>query len=93
MTDAQIIFLLGVLGSLYVFYLKIKKQIVGDEEERNKPIIELNQSIIKLNSTIEYLLEDIKSLKERVSTHGRDIDQLKIDVENLNTKINIYHHE
>lgn len=91
MNEGIIIGVLSIIGSLYVFYAKIKKNIIDGEETKNKPIIELNQSIIELNSTIKYLIEDVKSLKDRVATHGKEIETLKTDVEKLKTKMNIYH--
>lgn len=91
MNEVIVVGVLSIIGSLYVFYQKIKKNIIDDEGTKNKPIIELNQSIIELNSTIKYLIEDVKSLKDRVTTHGKEIETLKTDVERLKTKMNIYH--
>ncbi len=93
MNEGIIVGVISIIGSLYVFYNKIKKNIVDEEKSRTKPMVELNQSIIELNSTIKYLLEDVKSLKDRVTSQGKQIDDIKLDMEQLKTKVHIYHHE
>ena len=89
--EVLIVSLLTVLGSIYVFYLKVKKEIINNEESKNKPISELNKSIIELNSTIRHMNEDSKTLKDRVDEHGKQIDGLNIKVGQLETKVDLYH--
>lgn len=91
MNETIVLGVLTILGSLYVFYQKIKKNIVDEEENKIAPMIELNKSIIELNSTIKYWVEEVKSLKDRVNTHGKEIEDLKIDMEQLKAKVHIYH--
>lgn len=92
MNEGLIVGVLSVIGSLYVFYIKIKNNIVKDEEEKTQPIVELNQSIIELNSTIKYLIDDVKGLKDKVTDHGKELEDLRLKVENLDTRMNMYHH-
>lgn len=40
------------------------------------PIIKLNSSIVKLNTTLECILKDDKNRDERISFHGKEIDNL-----------------
>lgn len=73
-----IIIVLTVVGSLFAFYIKLRKDIVQEEEKKNSPIEKLNENIIKLNSTINFLTQMIDSLKSRVTNHGLEIDELKL---------------
>ena len=59
-----------------------------------KPIISLNTSIQKLNDSIDQLNGDNKNIKERVTKHGEEIDNLRKtqiehtkDIEHLKEKI------
>lgn len=88
-----IVAVLTMLGALYGFYHKVKKNILDNEKSRNTPISELNKSIIELNSTIKHMNEDFKSLSNRVNEHGKQIDDLNVRFGELNTKVKIYHHE
>ena len=49
-----IIIVLTVVGSLFAFYIKLRKDIVQEEEKKNGPIEKLNENIIKLKSTINF---------------------------------------
>ena len=89
--EVLIVSLLTILGSIYMFYLKVKKEIVSNEEAKNKPIHELNNSIIELNSTIKHMVEDSKALRDRVDEHGRQLDGLHVKVGQLETKVDLYH--
>ena len=51
-----------------------------------KPIISLNKSIQKLNDSIDQLNGDNKLLGERVTKHGKEIDDLRF-------KVNDHSHE
>ena len=48
------------------------------------PIIKLNSSIVKLNTTLDCILKDDKNRDERITNHGKEID-------NLNRKIGRAH--
>lgn len=73
-----IIIVLTVIGSVFAFYMKLRKDITQEERSKNEPIEKLNDNIIKLNATINFLTEMINSLKTRVTNHGAEIDDLKI---------------
>lgn len=73
-----IIIVITVVGSLFAFYIKLRKDIVQEEEKKNGPIEKLNENIIKLNSTINFLTQMIDSLKSRVTNHGQEIDELRL---------------
>lgn len=89
--EILIVSVLIIVGSLVGFYWKLKKQILDEEKNKSQPILELNANIIKLNETIKHLIDDISNLKDRIKEHGKQIDTLKLDVEELKTKMNIYH--
>lgn len=40
-----------------------------------KPIINLNKSITKLNDSIDMLNTESKNLENRVTTHGKELDE------------------
>lgn len=73
-----IIIVLTVIGSVYAFYRKLRKDISQEEHSKNEPIEKLNENIIELNATINFLTEMINNLKTRVTNHGEEIDELKI---------------
>jgi chromosome segregation ATPase len=73
-----IIIVLTVIGSVFAFYMKLRKDITQEEHSKNEPIEKLNENIIKLNATINFLTEMINNLKTRVTNHGSEIDELKI---------------
>lgn len=43
-----------------------------------KPIINLNKSIVKLNDSIDKLNGDNDEIKQRVTRHGKEIDENRI---------------
>ena len=51
------------------------------------PILKLNSSIVRLNSLIESLNETSQILDKRITLHGKDIDDLKINIENHEIRI------
>lgn len=42
-----------------------------------KPLINLNQNITSLTMSVNQLKDVLTELKERVTTHGREIDEIK----------------
>lgn len=90
--EAIIILGLSIIGSLYAFYRKLKADIVSEEEKKTKPFNDLNLSVIELNTSIKFLNATIQSLEQRVTNHGKEIDELHIKVGNLQTKMDMYHH-
>lgn len=79
MSENQVIIIvLTVIGSVFAFYMKLRKDITQEEQSKNEPIEKLNENIIKLNATINFLTEMINNLKTRVTNHGAEIDELKI---------------
>ena len=69
MTDTMIIGALGVIVSLIAIMA---------------PIIKLNANIVRLTTVVEQLEKIVKDktdkLDQRVTQHGKEIDQLNIDV-------------
>lgn len=53
-----------------------------------KPVINLNRTITKLDATIDSLKEADSILKDRVSEHGHQIDELNIKTANHDILIN-----
>ena len=56
-----------------------------------QPINDLRLLIQKLDDTINNLIKDGERREERINTHGKEIDKLKIKVGAIETKINLYH--
>ena len=72
MNDAQF---MGILIACIATLLGIASVIVAIIV---KPVIELNKSIQKLNDSIDQLNGDNATLKERVSKHGKEIDENRL---------------
>lgn len=89
--DVLIVSVITIVGALVAFYWKLKKQILDEESSKNKPINDLNNSIIELNSTIKHMTQDSEHLKHRVEEHGKQIDEIKVDLGKLETKVSMYH--
>ena len=62
--------LIAILG----FFINIKKTMVEDK----KPIEELNLNIVELNANFRNMLENDKVRDVRITTHGKEIDDLKL---------------
>ena len=88
-----IVLIVSVMGALFGFYLKLKNDIITNEKSRNQPISDLNKSIIELNQTIKHMNEDSRKLESRVNEHGKQIDELNVHVERLDTKMKVYYKE
>jgi outer membrane murein-binding lipoprotein Lpp len=56
-----------------------------------QPINDLRVVIQKLNDNIDALKSDNKSHDERITQHGKEIDQLDSRVGTLETKMDMYH--
>lgn len=61
-------------------------------------IIKINQPINDLRVVVQELKDCIASLKNdnaiqnrRLDSHGRELDQIKLDIQELKTKIKMYH--
>lgn len=52
-----------------------------------KPLITLNQSITTLTVSVNQLKEIIGELKERVTTHGREIDEIRAQLADHEARI------
>ena len=44
------------------------------------PIIKLNNNITELRASLDSLKEIISELKDRITSHGREIDEMKIEL-------------
>lgn len=91
--QAIIILVLSIVGSLYAFYKKLKSDIVSEEQKKTKPFNDLNLSVIELTTSIKFLNTTIQTLENRVTNHGKEIDELHMKVGNLETKMDMYHHK
>ena len=58
-----------------------------------QPINDLRVVVQELRDCINTLKNDNVTQNRRLDEHGHDIDGLKLDVEALKTKMNMYHHE
>ena len=44
------------------------------------PIIKLNNNITELKASVDSLKEIIAELKDRITAHGREIDDIKVSI-------------
>lgn len=56
-----------------------------------QPINDLKVVIQELRDCINVLKNDNETQNRRITEHGKDIDQLKMDVGELKTKMDMYH--
>ena len=52
-----------------------------------KPIIDLNKSITQLIASVDRLVEEQRTQDNRIETHGKEIDGMKLIIENQETRI------
>lgn len=52
-----------------------------------KPIITLNANITELKGSIDALKDIIQDLKDRVATHGQEIDDIKVTLADHEARI------
>lgn len=52
-----------------------------------KPLITLNQNITTLTLSVDQLRDVLSELKERVTTHGREIDEMQIELADHEARI------
>lgn len=52
-----------------------------------KPIIDLNKSITQLIASVDRLVEEQRTQDNRIETHGKEIDGMKLIIENHETRI------
>ena len=45
-----------------------------------KPIITLNNNITELKTSVDSLKEIIAELKDRIASHGKEIDEIKVEI-------------
>lgn len=70
---------LSVLGGFIAVIVKI-----------NQPINDLRVIVQELRDCIASLKCDNTTQNRRLDAHGKEIDQLKLDVQDIKTKIEIY---
>lgn len=52
-----------------------------------KPLISLNQNITTLTMSVNQLKDILSELKERVTTHGREIDEMREELADHEARI------
>lgn len=52
-----------------------------------KPLINLNQNITTLTMSVNQLKDILSELKERVTTHGREIDEMREELADHEARI------
>lgn len=81
MSEAQFMgLLIGAIGTLLAIASVIVAIII-------RPIISLNKSIQKLNDSIDQLNGDNATLKERVTKHGKEIDENRMKLKDHDHEI------
>ena len=73
----------GLLISVVSFLYKYKKAVL----ENMRPMDELNKNIIELTASIKYLTEKLEAQEARVTKHGAEIDEVKVKVNDHETRI------
>lgn len=81
-----------VLGYVLLAFITIIGFIVSIIN-LTRPINDLRIAVQELRGCIESLKESETTQNARIETHGNEIDELKIKVGKLETKINLYHEE
>lgn len=72
MTYEILIGALGLIGALIIVI---------------KPIISLNTNITALKSSVDQLKDILSDLKERVTNHGREIDEIRTELADHEARI------
>lgn len=54
-----------------------------------KPIITLNNNITALTASVESLKEIITELKDRITAHGREIDDIQVELADHEARIRV----
>ena len=57
----------------------------------NQPINDLRLVVQELKDCIISLRNDNETQNKRLDMHGKEIDELKVNMERLNTKVSMYH--
>lgn len=77
----------GMVAVCFGAMLTFSRAIEKKSEEDRKPINDLNVNIAKLTASIDNMKERDLTRDKRLDKHGDEIDQLKIDVNNHDTRI------
>lgn len=72
-------------GNMYVYLIGA----VGGLATIVTPLLKLNSNIVKLTTTLQYVVETLESLGGRVTTHGNDIDEIKVTLANHEVRIKV----
>ncbi len=51
------------------------------------PIIKLNNNITELRTSVDSLKEIIQELKDRITSHGHEIDDIKVELANHEARL------
>lgn len=51
------------------------------------PIIKLNNNITELRTSVDSLKEIIQELKDRITSHGHEIDDMKVELANHEARL------
>lgn len=79
----------GMLGVALIAIIGFLISIKNNIKEENKPIEELNVTITRLNANFENMLDNDKVRDKRIENHGKEIDDLKENMNNHETRISI----
>lgn len=58
-----------------------------------QPINDLRIVIQKLNDSIDNMKKDHEKHDRRITKHGEELDELKVRVKDVETKMQFYHHD
>lgn len=83
--DYYLIF--GMVAVCFGAMVTFSKTIENKSKENIEPINQLNMNIVKLTASIDNMKERDLVRDKRLDKHGDEIDQLKMNVNNHDTRI------
>lgn len=95
--DSNTIIGIVVMGGITIvgFLWKYEERIKADQKARNAEIQKyvetankLNESIIRMTERMDQILKNDEIRDKRITTHGIEIDKNKLNLQEVNNKVN-----
>lgn len=88
LTELQMI---GVVIGAVIVVASFAAVIIKITNKIDEPISELKLVIQQLKDALDVITGDVANIRRRVDAHGKEIDEIKIAIMELKTKIKMYH--